>query len=94
MKSPATNVVRLIGILIIFLMLADSGFAQRKRRSGRWKLYRKEVNGGFGVNTFLSGLGEHNLGPIRGASVRPTFNVSFRYWLKERIVLRASLTYG
>jgi hypothetical protein len=74
--------------------------AQYFRQSSYWKTMRKEVSLGFGISNFLGELGGRNqigspfVWDLELSQTRPAAHIDFRYFVAQKMALRARATYG
>lgn len=89
----------IIIIIILFSLLIDNSFAQR-RRSGRWKQSRYEFVFGVGGTGFLGELGgrdqigTNSIRDLELTLTRPLFSVGLRYKIEEYLAIKGALAYG
>lgn len=87
--------------LLPALLVVCSGLhAQYFRQSNYWKTQRQELSLGFGISNFLGELGGRNqigspfLWDLEVSQTRPAAHFDYRYFVAERVALRARATYG
>ncbi len=74
--------------------------AQYFRQSSYWKTMRQEVSLGFGISNFLGELGGRNqigspfVWDLEPSQTRPAAHIDFRYFVAQKMALRARATYG
>ncbi len=90
-----------IGLFVLGLVLsASSVSAQYFRQSSYWKTQRQEISLGFGISNFLGELGGRNqigspfVWDLELSQTRPAAHLDYRYYLAQKMALRARLTYG
>lgn len=74
------------------LFLTEAATAQRARGNNAWKKYRHEIALGYGVNNIFASLGERSRLGVIYVTQRSTINANYRYYLHNRISVRASAT--
>lgn len=86
---------------VLALLLASAGVhAQYFRQSSYWKTQRQELSLGFGISNFLGELGGRNqigspfLWDLELSQTRPAAHFDYRYYVAQRVALRARATYG
>ena len=87
-------------LLLAAMLLAGSAHAQYFRQSDYWKTQRQELSLGFGISNFLGELGGRNqigspfLWDLELSQTRPAMHFDYRYYVAQRVALRARMTYG
>lgn len=75
-------------------------WSQYFRSSSYWKTHRKEWCIGMGVSNFLGELGGRNqigspfVWDLEFSQTKPSLSITYKYFLKRRLTMRGSLTYG
>lgn len=86
-----------LGLLIGMGTTAD---AQYFRTADYWKTHRGEITVGLGASNFLGELGGRNqigtnfIWDLEISQTRPAISLAYRYYLRERLSLRTTITYG
>jgi len=101
-ESMTPRYARLLpSILLVAMLLAGSvAHAQYFRQSSYWKTQRQELSLGFGISNFLGELGGRNqigspfLWDLELSQTRPAAHFDYRYYVAQRLALRARATYG
>lgn len=94
--SSIRNSLFVLGLVIVTIPTS----AQYFRQSNYWKTMRKEVSLGFGISNFLGELGGRNqigspfVWDLELSQTRPAAHFDFRYFVAQKMALRARATYG
>ena len=87
-------------IVAICLLASSVAHAQYFRQSSYWKTQRQELSLGFGISNFLGELGGRNqigspfLWDLEVSQTRPAAHFDYRYFVAQRVAIRARATYG
>lgn len=87
-------------LLVAFLLVGTVGYGQYFRQSNYWKTQRQELSLGFGISNFLGELGGRNqigspfLWDLELSQTRPAAHFDYRYYVAQRVAIRARATYG
>jgi len=101
-SSSEVNTKQLLpsAALLLGLALAPAAEAQYFRSSNYWKTHRNEIAVGLGISNFLGELGGRNqigspfVWDLEFSQTKPAFSLGYRYYLAQRISIRANGTYG
>ncbi|MBL7951847.1 MAG: hypothetical protein JNM62_09005 [Flavobacteriales bacterium] len=99
MKERYSSITQFLFALGL-VMLAAPLSAQYFRQSSYWKTQRQEVSLGFGISNFLGELGGRNqigspfVWDLELSQTRPAAHFDFRYYIAQKMALRARATYG
>ena len=92
--------LRITVLLLVGLVGGTGLHAQYFRKSNYWKTNRNEITIGLGASNFLGELGGRDqigtsfIWDLEVSQTRPAFSLGWRYYLREKMALRTSLTYG
>lgn len=87
-------------VLLVGLCLSSTVSAQYFRASSYWKTHRQEITVGLGISNFLGELGGRDqigspfVWDLEFSMTKPAVSLGYRYYLFQRLSLRAQGTYG
>ncbi len=87
-------------LLLATMVLVGTAHAQYFRQSSYWKTQRQELSLGFGISNFLGELGGRNqigspfVWDLELSQTRPAVHFDYRYYVAQRMAMRARMTYG